>query len=276
MQVILNGTYLTSNSVFLTAIRNAALPQVVYTTTKRGGFHGNKLIRPTFASYKFVMEWTIIGSNFSDLAAKRRAFIGVLGLIHSTGSQTLQIITDDGKTLQIDIKAFDVSADITADDGVASAVITTFEAEYPFLQSSIATLQDFNLFNGGGFAIPFGIPFSMAANQSTNMNLTNNGNYQAYPILTFVGPLTNPGFKNDTTSDNFTISQTLADNSHSIVVDTYYRTVILQPSGNNGRQYFSGTFLTIPTGANSYKLTSSNSGDTGKVTVSFRDTFLGI
>ncbi len=276
MIVTLGGQPLTSSKVGLIAVRNAALPQVIYTSTKRGGFSGNKMVTPTFGSYKFIFEWVIVGTSFSDLAIQRRAFVGLLGGIHSAGPKTLKITTEDGAVFQIDVKAFDVTGDLQAGDTIMSTISTTLECQYPFLQSAYPSNIDIQIFNGGGFAVPFAIPFDMSAGHTTTIMITSNGNYPAYPTFTFVGPLTNPSFTNNTTGDTFSLSQTLASSANSIVVDSYLRTVVIQPSGNNGRQYFSGSFFTIPVGTSSFTLGNANNTDVGKVTVSFRDTVLGI
>jgi hypothetical protein len=186
------------------------------------------------------------------------------------------VTRSDGGTRQIDIKAVSVTGDITVDDMLMSNVEVTLEAEYPFLQNSAAKNKDILIYNDGGMSIPMPIPmdFSVGKSSNTSVNITNSGNYAAYPVFTFVGPLTNPSVVNNTSGLTLSLAQTLADSAHSIIVDTYLRTVVLQPSGNNGRQYASGTFWTLPIGTSNVTLGNSNNTDTGKVTVTWRDTYL--
>lgn len=275
MQVLLGGQQLTSDKLYLTAIRNAALSEVVYSTSKRGGFHGKKLSTPSFGSYKFVFEWYITGSSFADLFSQRRTLLGILGKIISDGSQTLQIITDDNLTLQVDVKAFDVTADITADDALLQPLSITFETEYPFLLNAAATSQDILIFNGGGFAVPFAIPFDMSADQSTVVTIINDGNFEAYPTIKFIGTLTTPTITNNTTGEALSLNLSLADSAHWVEIDTFNRTVIDQ-SGNNQRQYVSGTFPTVPIGTSTFTLGNANNSDGGKVSLTFSDTYLGV
>ncbi len=272
----LGGQSLISDQIYLTAFKNGSFPATVYTRSKRGGYQGNKLVTPSFASYQFVLDFTIVGKSFSDLALQRDIFFGILGTIHSAGVQTLIATRSDGTSRQIDIKAISVTGDLTTDDGVSSLVEITLEAEYPFLQSNQPQSQDILIYNGGGMSVPMGVPLDISNNAQTLITVVNNGNYPAYPIFNFVGVLTNPSITNNTTGETLSFSYTLSDSSHSILVDTYQRTVLLLPSGNIGRQYATGVFWTIPVGESTITLGNANQTDGGKCTLTFRDTFLNI
>lgn len=272
----LGGQNLLTNQIYLTAFKNGSFPAAVYTRSKRGGYQGNKLVSPTFASYELILEFTIIGMSYDDLVAQRQAFFAILGTIHSVGVQTLIVTRSDGVTLQLDIKAIQVVGDITADDGSSSIVQITLESEYPFFQSSIPSSQDVLLTNGGGMSVPMGVPLNLSNGGVTNVAITNNGNYPAYPVFTFIGKLTNPSITNNKTGQTLSLAYSLADNTQSIVVDCYQRTVLLLPSGNIGRQYASGTFWQVPVGASTVSLGNSNNTDGGKCTISFRSTYLGL
>ncbi len=272
----LGGISLLSNQIYLQALQNASFPATVYTRSKRGGYQGNKLPTPTFASYQLVATFQIIGLSFTDLVAQRKGFFQTLGLIHSTGSQTLVITRSDGTSVQIDIKAVQVTGDMSTDDGISSTVQVTLEAEYPFLQNSSPTNQDVVIYNGGGMSVPMGVPLNLSSGQQNVVTVINNGNYAAYPIFTFVGKLTSPSITNNTTGLTLSLNYSLADNAQSIIVDCYQRTVLILPSNAIGRQYASGTFWTIPVGQSTLTLGNANQSDGGKCTVTFRDTFLNV
>ncbi|MCL4389824.1 MAG: phage tail family protein [Patescibacteria group bacterium] len=274
--VTLGNNQLTGAQVFCTAIRNAGFPGVAYTRTKRGGYQGSKLVTPTFVGYKIELEWKIIGVSFSDLATQRENFINALGLVHSQGSQTLIIAKSNGIQVQADVKAIDVTADLDTDNLLATNVLTEMEIEYPLLQSTQQNSQDVLIFSGGGVGVPMKIPMDMSVGGTNLVTITNNGNYAAYPVFTLVGKLTNPAFTNLTTGKQLSLNYSPADNTQSIVIDTYARTVLLQPSGNNGRQYVSGDFWTIAKGNNVLQLGNANQSDSGKVTITWRDAYLGI
>jgi len=273
----LGGQSLIGAQWLLQAFKNGSFPATTYTRSKRGGKNGSKLISPTFASYQFVSDFEIIGNGFSDLALQRDKFLGILGTVHK-GVKTLVATRSDGSSRQIDIKAIAVTGDLTVDDGTSSIIEATLEAEYPFLQSSLPKSQDVLIYNGGGMAIPMEIPLDISAGHTTSLTIANNGNYDAYPTFTFVGPLTNPTITITVNGVNQTLSinYTLATSGDSIVVDTFLGTVIIKPSGNIGRQYASGTFWAIPVGSYSVSLGNANTTDMGKCQIFWRDTFLNI
>jgi hypothetical protein len=274
--VSLGGFPLTSGQVFLQSFNNGSFPATVYSRSKRGGFSGSKLVTPTFSSYQFVLTFEIIGLTFADLNTQRFNFFQILGLVHSLGVQTMVITKSDGSLVQIDIKAIQVTGDYSVENALSCMVQVTLEAEYPLLQSTTQTIQSVQIYNGGGFAIPFGIPLDMSADKSTVLEITNNGNYEAYPVFTFIGKLTNPSIANNTSGKTLSLTQTLADDTLSVIVDTYLRTVLLEPSGNVGRQYVTGDFWTVPVGVSNVTLGNANTTDGGQCVITFRDTFLNI
>jgi len=272
----LGGVSVLNNQWLLQGFKNGSFPSTIYTRSKRGGKNGSKLVTPTFDSYQFVVDFIIVGTSYSDLALQRDIFLGIWGNIHSLGTQTLIITRSDGTSRQIDVKAIEVTGDITTDDGTSSIIEITLECEYPFLQGDQLISQQVEIFNGGGWALPIGIPFDMSANHSTVLTIANHGNFPAYPIFTFIGVLTNPAIKNNTTNKTLSVAQTLADSAHSVIIDTYLGTVLLEPSGNIGRQYISGDFWTVPTGQSTVTLENDNTTDGGKCIITFRDTFLNV
>jgi hypothetical protein len=272
----LGGFPLTTTQVLLQSFNNGSFPATIYSRSKKGGYQGNKMPTPSFASYQLVCNLTVIGLGFSDLVAQRAALFKILGLVHSIGAQTLEIDRSDGTTLQIDIKAIQVTGDYSTDDVTSSQIQVTLEAEYPFLRNAVPTSQDILIYNGGGMGVPMPVPMNMTVGHATIVPIVNDGNYEAYPIFTFVGPLTHPTLTNNTTGDTISLAYDLATSADSLIVDCYERTVVIEPSGNNGRQYISGKFWTIPIGPSSITLGSSNLSDAGKVVLQFADTYLGI
>ena len=274
--VRLGGIPLTTSQVFLTDFNNGSFPATVYTRSKKGGYQGNKMPTPTFASYQLVLNFTIVGLTYADLVTQRFYFEQTLGLVHSLGIQTLEIDRSDGSTLQIDIKAIQVTGNISSDDITSAKIQVTLEAEYPFLQNAVPTSQDILIYNGGGMGVPMGVPMDMSVDAATIVPVVNDGNYEAYPTFTFVGPLTHPTLTNNTTGKAISLDYDLATDADSLIIDCYERTVVIEPSGNNGRQYVSGVFWTMPIGPSSITLGSSDLGDAGKVVLQFRDTYLGV
>ena len=271
----LGGNLLTTNQILMTDFNNASFPATVYTRSKRGGYQGSKLVTPTFSSYQFVANFVIVGNSFADLVVQRKAFMGILGLVHSAGVQTLIVNRSDGTSIQIDIKAVSVVGDYSADDTTSCKVQVTLEAEYPFFMGTTPYSVDVQIENGGGFGVPFGLPFAMNINQSNVVSLSNNGNYAAYPIFTFSGALTTPSIINNLTGETLGVNYTLTDTTKKVIVDCYNRTALFQ-DGNNARQYITGTFWSVPSNGCTVTLGNSNGTDGGKCNIAYRDTFLNL
>jgi phage-related protein len=107
----------------------------------------------------------------------------------------------------------------------------------------------------------------------TTGTVTNNGNVNTWPILTFNGPLTNPILTNTDLTESFKLNVTLAS-GHSVVVDTLNKTIILDGT-TNANAYFdlTNTWLSWIPGIN--HLTLSASAGTGNVGITFRDAYAG-
>lgn len=274
--ITLGTTQLLNSNRFCLGISNLSFPMISYSSVKKGSFPGQKIAAGKFSSFKFALEWIIVGSSFSDLAVQRETFAKLMGEIIKDETKTLKISKSNGVNIQIDVKAVTVSGDIKAEQGVGSSLLTEFEAEYPFLVSQSQVNQDVFIFAGGGMSIPMSIPMDMSVGAANEVMVTNNGNYEAYPIFTLYGPLTNPSLTNFTTNKTLNINYTLADSSSYIVIDCFLRTALLYPSKTNVRQYISGDFWTMAIGSNTIRLSNVSVNPTGKCVVNFRDHYLGI
>lgn len=274
--VYLGTDQLDSDKRILQAIRNLAFPETSFQLAKRGGFTGNKLSVGKPRSYTFSTEWIVLGDTFSDLATQRQSFVEILGKILESGTKTFMINKVNGVNVQIDVKSVKVTGDLSANDPLKGNLLIELAAEYPYLQSQTLQSTNIYIFNGGGMTIPMGIPMSMGVGGTNEVILTNNGNVIAYPVFYFYGPLQNPSLTNLTTGKTFNLAYTLTDSSQLITVDTFNRTVVLSSGTTNVRNSASGDFWTLARGANTVHLSAAAYNTQGKVTVQFRDHYLGI
>lgn len=272
--ITLGSTELTSSKRYCTGISNLAFPQISYTVRDKGGFLGRKVTSPLARSYKISTEWTLIGDNFSDLADEREEFAELLGSILSVGSRTLKITKSNSVTVQIDVKTVNVIGNLSAQDKTASFLLVELEAEYPFLMSSDEFIKEINIFSGGGMEVPMAVPMDMSTGGNSLVTVPNEGSYKAYPTITFYGIMENPTLTNETTGDSISLTHNLTASSQYITIDTFLRTVT-DESGNNLRGDFSGDFMTLATGDNEMKL-STSSGTTGKCYIHYRYHYLGV
>lgn len=272
--VTLGSIQLNSETRILTSVKNLSFPFIQYSATRKTGFAGQSVSPSNFASYKFAFEFTIGAGNFSDLATAREQFTADISQALSQTDQTLYISKSNGIDLQIELRGTDIQADLDSRETISSVYRIEFEAEYPFLQSQTEKSTIVGVFDGGGMAIPMDIPMDMSSGGTNEATITNDGNADAYPVFTFKGALTNPSLTNFTTGLTLNINQTLASASNQIVVDTFLRTVVINPGSTNGRQYSTGDFWTLIPGDNLVRLGSALDG--GTCTVFYRDHYLGL
>lgn len=277
-QVDLGSATLTNSKRLLQAVKNLTFPEINITALRRGSFPGQKVSFGKPTGYKFALEWAVVGDTFSDLATQRETFLKLFGEIIKDGSKTLKINKSNAVNVQIDVVGVKVAGEVMAEDGTASKLLIDLISEYPYLMSQ--TLQSYDVFilNGGGMGIPMSIPMDMSINGANEATLNNGGNIEAFPILTFYGPINNPSIQNVTTGKQLSLSYNLLSSSDYIVVDTFKRTVNLYISGaqTNARRYASGDFWTLQPGNNVIHLTTGTYNPTGKCKVEWRDHYLGI
>jgi hypothetical protein len=273
--VSLGSTLLTDGvSRFCTGVKNLTFPLFTSTPSPRGSFAGQKIAygRPT--SYKFVLEWLVLGADIPGLATARENFQKILAPIVTQGPQTLKITKSNGVQVQIDIKTINLMGDISANTPQATPMMMECETEYPFLMSQTLNAVTANIFQGGGMAIPMGIPMSMGNGGANELIVTSNGTVDGYPTFTFTGPLTNPTLTNLTTGKVLNVNTVLVG-GQSLVVDTYNRTVLLN-GVTNYRQYVSGDFWTLTPAANTIHLSAAVYNAIGNCLINYRDHYVGL
>ena len=273
--VHIGSTLLTNDQRFCTAIRNLAMADIFTSEATKGGFSGRKVIMGKPQGYTFITEWGIIGTDFSDLAQQRQEFMSLLSEIIDDGEANIIFTRSDDVQLLLNVKSVKVTGDISAQDGNLSRFLVEMKTDYPFLQSNSQKSENISIFAGGGWAIPFGIPFDMSAGSVTDVSVENEGNYRAYPILRIYGELSNPVITNTTTGEVMNVSGDLATAADYLEIDTFKRTVLLYPAGSNARSMVSGDFITLQKGINNIRLSNGSSTD-GKLVLSFRDHYVGI
>jgi hypothetical protein len=273
--VSLGSTLLTDGiSRFCTAVRNLTFPLFASTPSPRGSFAGQKIALGKPTSYKFALEWLVLGADIPGLATARENFQKILAVVLTQGAQTLKITKSNGVQVQIDIKTVNLTGDISADTPQATAMVMECETEYPYLMSQTLSGVTANIFQGGGMAIPMGIPMSMGNGGANELVVASNGTVDAFPTFTFTGPLANPTLTNLTTGKVLNINTTL-NSGQSLTVDTYNRTVLLN-GVTNYRQYVSGDFWTLTQGNNVVHLSAAVYNAVGNCLINYRDHYIGL
>lgn len=163
--------------------------------------------------------------------------------------------------------------------GFANYKLDVFTGDIYLLGQTEKVAQIYT-FQGGGMAIPMGIPMSMNTGGDSLQTLNNAGNVPAKPTITLWGPLQNPVLTNLTTGEVMTFTYNLTTADQSIVVDTVNRTALyssgLGATPVNVRQYLVGDFITIAPGDNEIKLSIASYNALGLATFQWRDSYSGI
>ncbi|HVB24131.1 MAG TPA: hypothetical protein VNG51_19490 [Ktedonobacteraceae bacterium] len=130
---------------------------------------------------------------------------------------------------------------------------------------------------GGGFVVPTVVPVVSSGSSGGSVTVTNSGTAESHPILTFVGPLTNPYIVNQTTGYAFQLNYTILGGD-SIVVDMYEQSVVYNNSSNfiSYRNDPISSWWTIVPGSNTIALSTSNSSDGGYVEIQFYSAWVGL
>ena len=275
-QIRLAGEALTNTKRFCTGIRNLNFPEVDWSSSKKGAYFGRKSSDVKFVANKFGTEWVVVGDDSTDIADQREDFAEVIGRVVSSGSALLEIDKANGVDLQATVKGVDLSGDVSINEPFTATMLVEFETERPFLESQTLAQMDVFIFSGGGTPVRMPIPLDMSVGGTNEVVLAVGGNYRAFPIFRFQGPLLNPSLQNVTTGKTLNITYNLASASDVIEVDTYLRTVRFLPTNNVARQYATGDFWTLALGNNTIHLGAGSSNPYGKCTISYRDTYLGL
>lgn len=160
--------------------------------------------------------------------------------------------------------------------------VTNAEYQIDFLAETFAiesyTAQNVTLqtYSGGGFVLPVVFPMVFGAGSGGERTVANNGDAEAYPVITVYGSITNPRIENLTTGKFISLNLSLA-NGEYIIIDMANKT-ILQGGVTNKIAYKSddSKFWALAGGENIIRLTSSTSGEPGYCVITYRHAYTGV
>lgn len=189
---------------------------------------------------------------------------------------TLKFTTNDNLALQTSVytRKFDFPLKYL----LGSRYKAEFFAPSIYLLSQIEKSSIIYVFNAGGFAVPFGVPFDMNNNSASITTLNNAGNLYAIPKIIVTAPLQNPTITNETTGEVMSITYTLTSSQY-LEIDCDLHTVLYYSapgaSPTNVRDKVSGDFITLAPGDNIIKLTVATF-DSGNIQITWRDSYSGV
>lgn len=164
----------------------------------------------------------------------------------------------------------------TTDDGLALqfyAWTQRFQLDEQFMQHGNFFLT---LFAQDPYLYSQTLKTSSISLGTTPIIVTNAGDANSYPVLTFNGPLHHPTITNTDLSEAFKLNVDIAV-GHSVVVDMLAKTIVFDGTTNYAAYFdINNTWLSWIPGDNHISLTTTNGGDTGNVSIAFRDAFVGV
>jgi hypothetical protein len=259
---------------FLKSLEGFDFSEIDVNIKKRGFYDGASLSSFFVGKKVFRIEGQINGVTTTGFETKRRALEAALNI--KVGLQTMTFTTRAGLTLQSDvILTTPLEMPYTAGDTTHCPFRIEVAAPYPFILGQTLQTQDISVAIGGGFAVPFEVPLSLANGGTGIETLNNAGNSNAYPLIKIYGALTNPGIKNQTTGEGFSVVASLGSSSDILTIDPYYRTVTLNGI-TNYRANFSGDWVTLAPGDNEIRLSAATSSGLAKAVFEWRDHYQGI
>ncbi|MGW5074076.1 phage distal tail protein [Rhodococcus sp. NPDC004095] len=138
--------------------------------------------------------------------------------------------------------------------------------------------------SGGGFLIPFNIPFTVDASTGGTMILSNVGTATSYPTIDeagnggiiLTGELHNPIISNLTTGQYIELNYTIGAGDY-VQIDMMNQLILLNGSSSliHAKTITSDWWGLVP-GPNSVSISTSSASDGGYATVTFNPAFVGI
>ena len=239
----------------------------------RGNKDGARLGSYFYGDRTMSIEGEIVGSSASDYETKRRALQAAFCI--GEGLKTMTIVTRGGTTLTSSVIVTRLELPYTAGKIIRGDFRIEVKSPYQNLLGETLNSQEVVPYEGGGGAIPAGVPFDMSAGGTGAQTLANDGNAYAWPTITIIGGIENPSVQNQTTGKSISITYTLGSSTDNIVLDFYNRTCIINGS-INGLQYVSGEWFPLISGNNAVILTAGSNTGSAKATVEWYDEYLGI
>lgn len=260
-------------------IKGLGGPGVDSASYSRGGRPGVALARPVYRGFVFTIDYYIIGTSFSNYVDKRDNFLRLMRLKADPALSQLKALRFDLSDLtqrSLNVIVGQIKADVNADNPVWGIATVPYQSEREYLvgPDKTATVR---IYDGGGFAVPYGVPFDISntTGTATQGTLSNNGNADSYPTVRVYGTLPSFDLLNETTGKTLSCSQALASDSDYIDIDFYNRTAVLNDT-TNILNTISGDWWWVQPGDNVVKLSTAGTDPDSRAEFTYQDAFQGV
>ncbi len=245
----------------------------------RGGEHGAFIASSFYGERRITLEGRVAAGTDVGNEERRRDLETILAIERDSDGlpslKTLKFTTLGDIDLQIKCSVASPLR-MSIERPLDSPFQIDLVSDYP-IEGQTANSTTFTSPSGGGFILAVDVPIVFAASSGSNKTLSNVGTTEAYPILTFSGPLTNPSMHNQTLGKTFAITKTLISGD-TLVVDMREKTATLNGTTNALGDLTSNSewIWLVPADNTMQFATSGGSTDTGNCVVAWRDSYLGV
>lgn len=186
--------------------------------------------------------------------------------------KTIQFETCDGVAVETQVEIERIT--MPYKHGRTKYLIEATAPDWRFISQEPHTLVVNETLISGGVDIPAEIPMSFESTELTPHIINNLGTENSEPTFTITGPGRKFIVRNQTTGEQFTITQSLGEGDY-IVVRTDNPSVMLNGS-TPIYDSLSGTFWTAQPGQNEVTFVAIGKGSNKTVTIEYFDAYIGI
>lgn len=271
----------TENLGYLVQIPIAGLDAASYrlSSYQKPGEHGAFVSNLLYGDRRITLEGLIFADSIATYELRRRALEEMLSVKRDSNGvpipKVLKFKTMDDKSLRVNVHpASKPKIDVTNLTN-GRFLIDLITEDYVVEDQSL-TEESLTPPTGGGVIYPVIYPIIFASASGGSQSIVNDGNAEAWPIITLDGPLNTPRIFNQTLGREIVLNMTLATGAQ-IIIDMKNKTII-QGGITNQIDKKTGTsrWWWLDPGSNLIIFSTASTGDTGTCKVGFRDAYGGV
>ncbi len=245
---------------------------------QKPGEHGAFVSNLLYGDRRITLEGLIFADSIATYEIRRRALEEILSVKRDSNGvpipKLLTFKTMDDKTLQVNVHpASKPKIDIT--NLTNGRFLIDLIAEDYVVEDQSLTEKTLTPPTGGGVTYPVIYPIVLASATGGSENVVNNGNAEAWPLITFDGPLTTPRIFNETLDREMVLNMTLALGDQ-VIIDMKNKTIIQGGITNRlDKKTGDSKWWWLDPGSNLIIFSTASSGDVGTCKIGFRDAYIG-
>lgn len=257
--------------------------------TEQGPFqHGETLLDVRLQPRYFTLILGLFAGNFSQHFEKRRETIELFKHLHDEPIE-FEFQLDNGDVRQIDGHFnSDLSFPSTSRQWADQEVSVEIYCPDPTFYNPVEDIISVSVPpGGGGWTVPMPVPVAVGTSTLDVIESVNyGGSWLAYPLITIVGPLTEPKIENESTEDKLEFKAlTSIGAGQQRIIDTRYgiKTVVDENGVNKIAELTDDSDLAtfhlshrVAGGVNDIRVTGSGADANSRVYIRWNERFLGI